>query len=264
MAIPSYNLWWGRGPGNLVQFAVYTVLIDHEEGIFLFDTGFDLAFMEKHTPQDNAKKTADQTVLAQLAKLGIRPEAVTHVINSHLHLDHVGGNKFFPGATFVVHEKEYAAARNPQPFEYQSYSELSFDPELHRLSVTGDRDILKLAGTPGEEPANKNPIKYQFVKGDTEFAKGVWLFETPGHSAGQMSMMIELEGRKPMLFASDAAHTSRHLDEMIVPGFHVDPVQGYKSLVRLKAIRDEHDAEIFHPHPLGDSLTYRNAPAWFE
>jgi 4-pyridoxolactonase len=77
-----------------------------------------------------------------------------------------------------------------------------------------------------------------------------------------MSLLVELEGRKPLLFTSDAAHTSRHLEEMIVPGFHMDPVKGYRSLARLKEIQAEYGAEVFHPHPLGDSLTYPKAPDW--
>lgn len=264
MALPDYKLFWGRGSGDEIRFAVYSVLVDHEEGLFLFDTGFDWEFMEKWTPQDNPRQAPDQTVQAQLGKLGIRPEDVRYIINSHLHIDHVGGNKHFPDATIVVHEKEYEAAKSPQPFEYQSYSDLSFDPELHRLNFIGARDILKRAGTAEEEPAAKRSPEYQLIKGDVEFAKGVWLYETPGHSAGQMSMVVELQGRSPMFFPADSSHLPRHLEEMIVPGFHVDPVAAYKSLERLKVIRAQHDAEIFFGHPPGDSLVYRGAPEWYE
>lgn len=196
--------------------------------------------------------------------LGFRPEDVTHVINSHLHIDHCGGNRHFPEATVVVHEKEYEAARNPYPFLYQSYSDLSYDPELHKLNCTGDRDIFKRAGTPGEKPGNEKPVKYQLVTGDVEFAKGVWLFETPGHAAGQMSMLVELEGRRPLFFTGDAAYTPRSLEEGIIGGYHLDPVQSFASLERLRAIRDEHDAEIFFPHPPGNGMVYPAAPKWFE
>jgi 4-pyridoxolactonase len=263
MAINGFKLFWLRGGFDLIQFPVYSTLIDHEDGLFLFDTGFDLPFMQAYTAQDNPLQTPEQTLPAQLAKLGFRPQDVTHVINSHLHIDHCGGNKHFPDATVVVHEKEYASAKNPYPFLYQSYSDLSFDPELHRLNVTGARDMFKRAGTPAAEPANPKPVKYQLIKGDVEFAKGVWLFETPGHSAGQMSMLVELEGRKPMFFTADAAYAPRSLEEMIIGGYHLDPVQSFQSLERLKAIQAEHDAEIFFPHPPSDSMVYRAAPEWY-
>lgn len=264
MALPDFKMFWGRGTGELVRFACYCVLIDHEDGLFLFDTGFDWDFMDKWTRQDNPMLAPDQGALPQLAKLGITPEQIKYIINSHLHIDHVGGNKHFPDATIVVHKKEYEAAKNPWPFEYQSYSDLSFDPELHRLNFIGARDILKRAGTAEEQaPVKKSPA-YKFVEGDVELADGIWLYEVPGHSAGQMAMVVELEGGKPMLFTADSSHLPRHLEEMIVPGFHVDAGQTYRSLERLKVIRDKHGADVFFGHPPGDSLMYRKAPEWYE
>jgi len=264
MALQDYKLFWGRGTGELIRFASYAVLVDHEDGLFLFDTGFDRAFMDTWTKQDNAVATDEQSVVPQLAKLGIKPGDVDYLINSHFHIDHVGGNKHFPDATIVCNRKEYEAAKNPMPFEYQSYSDLSFDPELHELNFIGARDILKRAGTGEEVPPVKESPTYRLLDGDTELAKGLWLYDVPGHSAGQMAMMVELQAGKPMFFPADACHLPRHLQEMIVPGFHVDPVAGYHSLERVKELQAKHDAEIFWGHPPGDSLVYRSAPEWYE
>jgi 4-pyridoxolactonase len=263
MALPDYKLFWGRGTGELIRFASYAVLIDHPDGLFLFDTGFDRDFMDTWTKQDNAVATAEQQVVPQLAKLGMKPADIDCIINSHVHIDHVGGNKHFPNATLVMNEKEYEAAKNPMPFEYQSYSDLSFDPELHRLNFLGVRDILKRTGTAEEEPPVDKSPKYKLLQRDTELAKGLWLYDLPGHSAGQMGMIVEVGGRKPMFFPADCCHLPRHLEEMIVPGFHVDPVAGYRSLERVKSLRSQHDAEIFWGHPPGDSLVYEKAPAWY-
>lgn len=264
MALLDFRLFWGRGTGELIRFASYAVLVDHADGLFLFDTGFDHDFMAKWTPQDNAIASPDQAVVPQLAKLGVKPGDIDCIIQSHLHIDHVGGNKYFPDATIVVHEKEYEAAKNPAPFEYQSYSDLSFDPELHKLNFVGKRDIMKRAGGPAEQAAADKSPTYKFLDGDTEFAKGLWLYDVPGHSAGQMAMMVEVGDRKPMFFPADACHLPRHLEEMIVPNFHVDPVAGYHSLERVKELQAQHDAEIFWGHPPGDSLVYRGAPEWYE
>ena len=264
MALQDYKLFWGRGTGELVRFASYGVIVDHEDGLFLFDTGFDREFMYKWTQQDNPIQADDQNVVTQLSKLGIVPKDIDYIVNSHFHIDHVGGNKHFPDATIVVHEKEYEAAKNPMPFEYQSYSDLSFDPELHRRNFVGARDILKRAGTNEEKPAIAKSPKYRLLKGDVELAKGLWLYDVPGHSAGQMAMVVELEGRKPMFFPADACHLPRHLEEMIVPGFHMDPIAGYHSLERVKALKAQHDAEIFWGHHPGDAMPYRKAPEWYE
>lgn len=260
LALEGYKMFWGRGSAELMRFASYCVLVDHPGGLFLFDTGFDIEFMDKWTPQDHALQNADQTVPAQLAVLGIPPSDIKYIVQSHMHIDHVGANKLFPDATIVVHEKEYQAAKDPMPFEYQSYSDLSFDPELHRLNFVGDRDILHRAGTDEEIPPVSVSPKYEFLTGDIEIFEGVWLYETPGHSLGQMSMVVELAGRQPIMFPADTCHMPRHLEEMIVPGFHVDPVAAYRSIARVKELRAKHNAEIFFGHPPGDSLVYRKAP----
>ncbi len=263
LALEGYKLFWGRGSSELIRFACYSVLIDHKDGLYLFDSGYDGDFMDKWTPQDNAVHDPEQTIPAQFAKLGIDMSEVRYILNSHLHIDHVGGHKFFQDATIVVHEKEYEAAKNPMPFEYQSYSDLSFDPELHRLNFEGARDILHRAGTDEAKLASPRSPKYELTGKDIEVAEGIWLYETPGHSLGHMSLVVDGLDRAPMMFPADACHLPRHLEEMIVPGFHVDPVAGYRSIERVKALSAKHGAEIFFGHPPVDSLRYRTAPEWY-
>ena len=43
--------------------------------------------------------------------MGLKPEDIDVVVNSHLHPDHCGCNAYFTKATFMVHEKEVAAAK---------------------------------------------------------------------------------------------------------------------------------------------------------
>jgi 4-pyridoxolactonase len=263
LALEGYKLFWGRGSSELIRFACYSVLIDHKDGLFLFDSGYEGEFMDRWTPQDHAVHSPDQTIPAQFAKLGIGMSEVRCVLNSHLHIDHVGGHKFFPDATIVVHEREYKAAKDPMPFEYQSYSDLSFDPELHRLNFEGARDILGRAGTDEARPASERSPNYEFADKDIQIAEGIWLYETPGHSLGHMSLVVEGLERAPMMFPADACHLPRHLEEMIVPGFHLDPVAAYRSIEKVKAVSVKHGAEIFFGHPSGDSLCYRKAPDWY-
>lgn len=53
-------------------------------------------------------------IAAQLAADGIDPASVTHVVLSHLHPDHVGGVRRFPGATFVISAGHERTLRNPR------------------------------------------------------------------------------------------------------------------------------------------------------
>jgi glyoxylase-like metal-dependent hydrolase (beta-lactamase superfamily II) len=48
----------------------------------------------------------DNAVVAQLGRIGVKPEAVRTLVMSHLHNDHAGGLEFFPNARDIVHADE--------------------------------------------------------------------------------------------------------------------------------------------------------------
>ena len=49
--------------------------------------------------------------------------------------------------------------------------------------------------------------EYELISGEAEIAKGVTVIESPGHTAGHVSLLVELNGRRPMLFTGDAVYT---------------------------------------------------------
>ena len=267
LAIDGYKVYWNRGPSGDIRFPVYSVLVDHEDGLFIYDTGFDLLHMQTYVPGDQPLQTPDQTLPAQLAKLGLTPSDVTHVLSSHLHIDHAGGHEFFLGALVYVHEAEYAQAQKPALFERMSYSDLSFDPALEAA-----RDGMDL-GSEGDGDRGAS-VKYKLVRGDVEVAKGVHLIETLGHSAGHYSLLVEFPGedgatgagarRKPILFTGDAAMTPRNLEMMVIGGFHLDPVNATASQQKIKDLAAKYDAEIFCSHSMPDFEGWKKAPEWYQ
>ena len=266
LAIDGYKVYWNRGPGGDIRFPVYSVLIDHEDGLFIYDTGFDLLHMQTFVSGDQPLQTPEQTLPAQLAKCGLKPNDVTAVLSSHLHIDHCGGHEFFPEALVYCHEAEYTQAQKPPLFERMSYSDLSFDPGLEAA-----RDGLDL-GSEGDGDLGRSP-KYKFIKGDFEVAKGIHLVETLGHSAGHYSLLVEFPGedgatgagarREPMLFTGDAAMTPRNLEMMVIGGFHLDPVKGTDSLFKIKYVAAQSGAEIFYSHSMPEFMGWLKAPDWY-
>jgi len=82
-------------------------IIEHpEEGVILFDTGYDVAFFEatQTFPERLYRWTTpltigdDQNALGQIEKLGYKAENVSRIIISHFHGDHVSGLHNFPNA----------------------------------------------------------------------------------------------------------------------------------------------------------------------
>ena len=252
MAIDGYKVYWNRGPGGDIRFPVYSVLIEHSDGLFVYDTGFDLVHMQTKVPGDQPLQTPEQTLPAQLAKVGYKPSDVTHLLSSHFHIDHAGGHKHFPDAVVVCHEDEYAQAKNPPLFERMSYSDLAFDAALGAA-----RD-----GVPA--PQGVRSPKYEMIRGDVEYAPGVWLMETPGHSAGHYSLLVYPKKRRPMLFTGDVAMTPRNLELMVIGSFHLDPTRALASLQRVGKLAEEKGADLFFSHSMPDFQNYLKAPDWYE
>jgi len=104
---------------------------------------------------------------------------------------------------------------------------------------------------------------FQTLQGDQEIAKGLWLFETPGHTAGHYSMMVELANRRPMLFTGDACYSKKNLDKMVISSFHLDPVANLRSMQRLKDLAAKYDAEMFFSHDAESFATYQKGADFY-
>ena len=215
LVIDGYHAFWNRGPGGEIRFPCYAVLIEHEDGRYMFDTGYDFDHVMRVLPFEKPIQDAAQTIPGQLAKLGLKTSDINYVINSHYHFDHCGGNKHLHEACTICHAKELEASGNCQPFEHLGYSDLTFSPEIAKQ---------KGVQLPPDPALDMYTPKFQTLTGDQEIAKGLWLFETPGHTAGHYSLMVELKGRRPMLFTADACYSKKSMDMMCISSFHLDPV----------------------------------------
>jgi 4-pyridoxolactonase len=238
IVIDHAQLMWNIGGGTPVRIPSYAVLVEHDEGLFLFDTGFDYEHTNRVLPFELPEQTAEQTIPEQLRLCGFSPEDVGTLAMSHLHFDHVGGNKHLTTSKVVVHAREIAQARNHEPFEFFGYSDKTWDyPGARLVPVTGD----------------------------FELAKGLWFYETPGHTVGHYSLLVKPgSGATPMLFVFDVVYTQAALEKGVQPGFHNDPVAGVRSIRRVKALAEEHGADIYFSHDAEAWEGYRKAPDHYD
>ena len=98
LVIDGFHIYWNRGPAGEVRIPCFHVLVDHEDGRVLFDTGFDLDHVNAVLPFEKPLQTPEQTIPGQLERIGLRPSDITHVVNSHFHFDHCGGNRHLQDA----------------------------------------------------------------------------------------------------------------------------------------------------------------------
>ena len=237
IVIEHTQLMWNV-PGPQVRIPVYSVLVEHDDGLFLLDTGIDLDHMNRVLPFELPEQTEEQTIPAQLEACGFGLGDVTVLVNSHLHIDHVGGNQLFKETRVpnLIHEKELTQARNHEPFEFFGYSDRSWDYDGANIET---------------------------FSGDHEPAKGLTMLETPGHTVGHCSFLLE-GAQQPMLLAMDVSYTAAAFEKGIQPGFHHTPVDGVRSIARVKELAAEKGAEIFFSHDMEAWQGYKHAPEAYE
>ena len=258
LVIDGFHIYWNRGPAGEVRFPVYSVLIDHADGLYLFDTGFDCDHVNAVLPFEKPVQAEAQTLVGALALAGYRPEDVDYVVNSHYHFDHCGGNRHLREACTVCHALEFAQCKAPAPFEMLGYSDMSFHADLHRERLAQQGATCRTT-----RRATSGLRAWSCSAATRRSPSGVHLIETPGHTAGHYSLLVELAGRRPMLFTADAAYTRKGLEQEIIPSFHLDPVKAVASMKRLKDVALERDAEIFLGHDGEDFSRYATAPAYY-
>ncbi|MGB8661819.1 MAG: MBL fold metallo-hydrolase [Candidatus Acidiferrum sp.] len=129
-----------------------------------------------------------------LAKVGVKPEEIDLVINTHLHFDHAGGNTrlvngrlapTFPNAKYVVQRTELEHAMRPTERDRASYYAHDFVP-------------ITEAG------------KWQFVDGDADILPGISVVSMPGHNLSVQGVQIR-GGGKTLMLVADLIPTRHHL-----------------------------------------------------
>lgn len=189
---------WGRNDPadaqNRILLGLNCLLVQHEDYTLLVDTG--VGDKEGDEFADQFALEREENLFDALASADLRPEDITHVVNTHLHFDHCGGNTrldqggeavpSFPRARYAVQRGEWDEAVAPHERSRASYLGRNFLP----LGNTGRLDL---------------------VAGEIEYLPGITLIPTPGHTAHHQSLLIDLgEGRR-LFHAADLIPTSSHL-----------------------------------------------------
>ncbi|OLC97428.1 MAG: hypothetical protein AUJ00_01870 [Gemmatimonadetes bacterium 13_1_40CM_3_70_6] len=231
-------LWERRIPAdarNRIPLALRCVLIEHDAGLVLIDTGLGNKEDDKFRDiygVENAGKSGPTQLEDALGALGHTPGDVRWVINTHLHFDHAGGNTFrdeagavrpsFAAATYVVQKRELEFARHTNERTAASYLRHNFDP-----------------------------ITFQLIDGETEVLPGIHCLPTPGHVPFHQSVLVESAGERAC-FLADLVPTSAHLPLPWIMGYDLEPLATLESKRRLYARAEaegwllwlEHDPEV--------------------
>ena len=230
-------LWQRRIPAderNRITLALRCLLIEHDHGLVLVDTGLgnkeDAKFKDIYGVV-NEGKDGHTCLEDALAELGHAPGDVRWVINSHLHFDHAGGNTYreggdvrvsFPRATYLVQRGELEFARHTNERTAASYL-----------------------------PHNFEPVSFTLLSGDAEPLPGIRCLATPGHVPFHQSILVESAGER-VCFLADLVPTAAHLPLPWIMGYDLEPLVTLESKRRLYQRAEgegwlllfEHDATV--------------------
>lgn len=215
------------GEKGRVRVPVPAYLIEHPKGSVLFDTGMHPA--NQTDPHGRVGWIADafhvefrpgEEIGARLDALEIRRDRITHIINSHLHFDHAGGNELIPNAKVVIQRREWEAAHIPEIMKANNYFSADFDHGHEVMQVDGEHDLF----------------------GDGT----VVAIPTYGHTPGHQSLKVKLKSGEVVMTA-DACYMRKTLEDLHLPTLLDDPETMRQSLRRLRDLQAK-GARIFYGH----------------
>jgi len=147
-------------------------------------------------------------LMDSLARMGVTPDQIDLVINSHLHFDHAGGNTCivdnrvvpaFRNARYVVQRGELGHAMNPTERDRASYFPENFAP-------------ITKAGL------------WHLVEGETEILPGISVARIPGHNADIQAVILTGDG-KTLAFVADLIPTRHHIPLLWIMAYDLYPLQ---------------------------------------
>ena len=171
----------GGPPNEKVDIAMVVWLIRGGGRTILFDSGFHRDTFLKEFPvkdylrPDEAVKTA-----------GVAPDAVTDIVISHAHWDHMGGIDLFPKAAVWI-----------QKDEYRYYTRDAWQPGGNHGGIDPEdvKELVKL-NTEG---------RVHLVDGDNvEIFPGIRAYTGSRHTYA--SQYLRVDGNPPFVLASDNAY----------------------------------------------------------
>lgn len=167
---------------------------------------------------------------AQLALIGLAPLDITHCLLTHSHIDHIGALDSFLHAPMILAAAERAL---PQPLYWGDVQPMDW-PE---------RDYITLVS-------------------DSPIGPDIQVLRTPGHTPGQISLLVTLPETGPVLIASDALSRPAELDTDFSDA--TDPKRARQSAQRLGGLARDSAGMMIYGHCPHQWPRLRKAPHGYQ
>ena len=220
------RVMWESHAGELdsrhrVTLGLNSLLLRSQGKLILIETGVgDKAsgWRRQSSPAESG------TLLTELDALGVRPEEIDVVLNTHLHADHCGWNTryldgelvpTFPNADYMIVREEWEGAIAPNERTRATYIEENLLPVEEKGHLT-------------------------LVDGETPVTDEVTIVPAPGHSPGHCAIVLQSAGEKA-IYIGDLAQMAVQLERTAwVSAFDIMPLLTMETKKRIveQAIED--------------------------
>jgi glyoxylase-like metal-dependent hydrolase (beta-lactamase superfamily II) len=216
-------------------------LVRNESRTVLIDCGFDRG---RSAARGRIQESDPRDLLRQL---GVSPEAVDHIVVTHMHYDHVGNAELFPNATFTLarDELQYWAGpfgrRNPM-------TSVVYPEEVQIILRLAREERVTLLDSPSNE----------------QVVPGISVTQVGGHTPGQLIVTAQSENGSVVL-ASDAMHYFEEIELDRPYNLYSDLEQMYRGYDLLRALDERDDVTLVAGHdPKVRALFEMTAPDCFD
>ena len=211
-------------PPFLSGLVAHVLLVEHQRGLVLVDTGFgradhaDPSRLGAARLMLRAERSDSATVAGALEALGHSTDDVTDIVLTHLDLDHVGGLADFPGARVHTTATEHAAAL-PKPSTRDSaryrLAQFSHGPQWQIHEGPGDAWRDDLTGI--------------------EVLPGITMLPMPGHTRGHAAVAVESD-HGLLVHAGDAVFDASVYTDKSPSGESLKPIKLLRTFEQVMAM----------------------------
>jgi glyoxylase-like metal-dependent hydrolase (beta-lactamase superfamily II) len=226
-----YSRYHRPADDNTVAMLLTCLFVRSRGLAILIDTGLG----DKLDPEERARwglSRPEGGLVQGLKEVGVTPEEVQIVVNTHLHWDHCGGNTrrtqkgmaaTFPNAEYWVQRLEWAEACHPDARTRGTYLADHFAP----LMAEG---------------------RLRLLHGDTPITDQVRCVMTRGHTRGHQSVLFEV-GEWRGLYVADMASFAVHMTHPSwVTSFDAEPLENIRTKQHWQRWAIETGAWLFFEH----------------
>jgi len=218
-------------PDNMVPMPLTCLLVRSRGATILIDTGLGDK-LDTEEAENWGLARPEGGIVPGLEALGVKPDEIDIVINTHLHSDHCGGNTrwlngrlvpTFPRAAYWVQRMEWADASHPDARTRGTYLAENFAP----LMAEG---------------------RLKLLHGDTQVTDQVRCVVTPGHTRGHQSVLLQ-SGDVAGLYVGDMATYAVLMTRTAwVTAYDVEPLENIRTKKRWQDWALKNDAWLFFEH----------------